>query len=49
MKDFIFSFCLKERIDFIEFSTVGVGWSKIMKYSKDEFSAEPFAKKKEKN
>ena len=43
----ILEYCIKNKIDFIEFSTIGTKWSKINKYSEGEFYNEPFAKKKE--
>lgn len=42
-----FKYCIKNKIDFIEFSTVGYGSSKINKFSEGLFFSEPFATKKE--
>ena len=43
----VLEYCIKNSIDFIEFSTVGGDWSKVNKFSENEFYNEPFATKKE--
>ena len=43
----VLEYCIKNDIDFIEFSTVGRGWSKVNKFSENQFYNEPFATKKE--
>lgn len=43
----VLEYCIKNEIDFIEFSTVGRDWSKVNKFSENQFYSEPFATKKE--
>lgn len=43
----VLSYCIKNKIDFIDFSTVGEDFSKVNKFSEEQFYNEPFATKKE--
>lgn len=43
----VLKYCIKNSIDFIEFSTVGRDWSKVNNFSENQFYNEPFATKKE--
>lgn len=43
----VLNYCIKNKIDFIEVSTVGKDWSKVNKFSREVFYNEPFATKKE--
>lgn len=43
----VLDYCIKNKIDFIEFSTVGKDFSKVNKFSEEQFYNKPFATKKE--
>ena len=43
----VLNYCMKNKIDFIQFSTIGRGWSRVNKYSEEEFYNESFGTKKE--